>query len=56
MLLSDPIWVYFNQLGHVVGYKQKRRQCKNCGHQINDSLRQARAYFKKCTEVILIQK
>ncbi|CAG8489960.1 4565_t:CDS:2, partial [Scutellospora calospora] len=37
-------------------YKQKRRQCKACRHQINDSLRQARAHFKKCTEVTLIQK
>ncbi|CAG8822710.1 10786_t:CDS:2, partial [Cetraspora pellucida] len=43
-------------MGHVAGYKQRRRQCKKCGHQINDSLRPARFHLRKCPKVTLIQK
>ena len=35
MPLPDPIWIYFIQLGHVAGFKQKRSECKVCKHQIN---------------------
>ena len=43
----DPIWSYFIQLEHVPGFKQKRRECKECKHQINDSLRSARTHLLK---------
>ncbi|CAG8697491.1 18622_t:CDS:2 [Gigaspora rosea] len=28
MLIPDPIWIHFIQLGHVVGFKQKRENQK----------------------------
>lgn len=56
MPLPDPIWEYFNQLGHVTGYKQKRRQCKKCGQQINNSLKSARVHLRKCSKITLAQK
>ena len=46
MPLPDPLWSYFNQLGHVTGYKQKRSECKECKQQINKSLRSARNHLK----------
>ena len=56
MPLTDPVWLYFIQLGHVSGFKQKRRECKECRYQINDSLRSARTHFKNCTKITLVQK
>ena len=56
MPLPDPLWSYFNQLGHVTGYKQKRSECKECKQQINKSLRSARNHLKKCTKITLAQK
>ncbi|CAG8777232.1 18477_t:CDS:1, partial [Gigaspora rosea] len=41
---------------HVVGFKQKRRECKYCDHQINDSLRAARTHFRNCDLVTSEQK
>ena len=52
----DPIWSYFIQLEHVPGFKQKRRECKECKHQINNSLRSARTHFKNCTKITAAQK
>src|SRR5688572_5185458 len=37
-------------------FKQKRRECKECKHQINDSLRSARTHFKNCTKITAVQK
>lgn len=56
MPLPDPIWEYFNKLGHVPGYKQKRSECKKCGHQLNDSLRPARMHFRNCSRITSTQK
>ncbi|CAG8797833.1 816_t:CDS:2, partial [Dentiscutata erythropus] len=47
---------YYNQLGHIVRYKQKRKEYKKCEHQINDSLRLAYIHFRKCFKITLIQK
>jgi hypothetical protein len=52
----DPIWTYFIQLGYVSGFRQKRSECKECKHQINDSLRSARTHFKSCTKITPTQK
>ena len=52
----DPIWSYFIQLEHAPGFKQKRRECKECKHQINNSLRSARTHFKNCTKITAAQK
>ncbi|CAG8719464.1 25423_t:CDS:1, partial [Gigaspora rosea] len=43
-------------LGHVTGFKQKRRECKYCEKQINDSLRAARTHFRNCKLVTSEQK
>jgi hypothetical protein len=51
MPLPDPIWSNFTQLGHVAGFKQKRSECKECKHQINNSLRAARTHFKNCVNI-----
>ncbi|CAG8672932.1 5086_t:CDS:2 [Dentiscutata erythropus] len=39
--MPDPIWVHFTQLGHVIEFKQKRRECNYYQQQINDALRAA---------------
>src|SRR5438874_6992 len=52
----DLVWTHFEQLGYVAGYKQKRRQCKLCGEQINDAARQARSHIKKCQQITLEQR
>jgi hypothetical protein len=49
---SDPVWSFFNQLGHVSGFIQKRSECKKCGVQINASTRQARSHLEKCNTII----
>jgi hypothetical protein len=56
MPLPDPIWSNFTQLGHVAGFKQKRSECKECKHQINNSLRAARTHFKNCVNITSEQK
>ncbi|CAG8822005.1 26165_t:CDS:1, partial [Dentiscutata erythropus] len=54
--MPDPIWIHFIQLGHVVGFKQKRRECKYCESQINDALRAAHTHFRNCDLVTSEQK
>ncbi|CAG8793620.1 8077_t:CDS:2 [Gigaspora rosea] len=54
--MPDPIWVHFTQLGHVAGYKQKKRKCNYCQQQINDALRAARTHFRNCNVASLDQK
>ena len=44
MPLPDPIWIYFIQLGHVAGFKQKEANVKY-----------ARTHLKICTEITLAQ-
>ncbi|CAG8808160.1 4774_t:CDS:2, partial [Dentiscutata erythropus] len=39
--MPNPIWSHFIQLGRVAGFKQKRRECKYCQQQFNDTLRAA---------------
>ena len=46
------MWSFFNQLGHVSGFIQKRSECKKCGVQINASTRQARSHLEKCNTII----
>ena len=43
---------FFNQLGHVSGFIQKRSECKKCGVQINASTRQACSHLEKCNTII----
>ncbi|CAG8794769.1 1007_t:CDS:1, partial [Dentiscutata erythropus] len=54
--MPDPVWIHFIQLEHVVGFKQKRRECKYCESQINNSLRAARTHFRNCDLVTSEQK
>ncbi|CAG8714020.1 24877_t:CDS:2 [Gigaspora rosea] len=54
--MPDSIWVHFTQLGHVAGYKQKKRKCNYCQQQINDALRAARTHFRNCNVASLDQK
>lgn len=52
----DSIWTYYNKLGHVPGFQQKRAECKQCKTQINFSLRQAQAHFRKCAQITTEQR
>jgi len=52
----DPIWIYYNKLGHVPGFQQKRAECKKCKQQVNFSLRQAQSHFRKCAQITTEQR
>ena len=56
MTQPDSIWHILFNWEHVPGFKQKRRECKECKHQINNSLRSARTHFKNCTRITAAQK
>ncbi|CAG8613337.1 24680_t:CDS:2, partial [Gigaspora rosea] len=51
-----PAWTYFTKLGHVPGFKQKRRLCTLCNTQINDAIRQARTHNKSCPNMTSEQR
>ncbi|CAG8586969.1 11507_t:CDS:1, partial [Racocetra fulgida] len=52
----DPAWTYFKKLGHVPGFKQKRRLCTLCNTQINDAIRQAHIHNKNYPNMTAEQK
>ena len=54
--MPDLIWIYFIQLEHITGFKQKRRECKYCYQQVNDFLRNACTHFQNCELVSFEQK